>query len=698
MSNGIRVLVIDDDIVIRKSVTKLLSTEGYEVFPAESGKKGIEIISNTVIDIVILDVMMPDMDGYSTCQRIRKFKDVSTVPVIMLTGVEDADSVSKAFDAGATDFVTKPINWALLTQRVKYALRSRDTYLELKRNQSRLRQSQQLAKIGYWELNPVSMMLKFSEEMCAMLGHDDNNGEIDYQSFIDLVHPEEREVIDRFFHIAIVEKNGFQIDHRMVLADGKEIIVQSQAQIEENELQQSFCIIGVIQDITKRKEAEALIEYQHFYDQLTGLPNKNGFTQTLDNVIKRAKEKNIIHAVLFVGLDRFKLINESLGHSDGDLILKQIADRLATLVRDGFTVARFSGDVFAISTSELKNADEASGIARNIKEMIAQPVVLKENEYFLTSSTGITLFPIEENSSEALYRATETAMNNAKHSGGNRYLYYDATLNIKAARKLDIEKGLRKALDNNEFRLFYQPQVDVQTRKIVGLEALVRWDHPENGIISPLDFIPVAEECGLIIPIGEWVLEEACQQVRQWTNKYEPLSVGVNLSAKQFMQEGLSQKIKNIISRTGIAPQSLDLEITESIVLNDIQETIDILQDFRDIGVSTSMDDFGTGYSSLNYLHQLPIDTLKIDRAFIKGIGNNGPDNGGIARAIIAMAHSLGMSVIAEGVETEYQFNFLARYQCDEIQGFLYSPPVPAEKFEEMLKIPVNPFRKSVAG
>ncbi|MDH5191034.1 MAG: EAL domain-containing protein [Gammaproteobacteria bacterium] len=691
------ILVIDDDSIIRKAVNKLLSKEGYVVVEAESGQRGIELFSQNIPDLVLLDVMMPDMNGYVTCKEIRKIDGAEFVPMIMLTGLDDVDAVSSSFDAGATDFISKPINWVLLAQRIRYALRSRDIHNELQRNQMRLENAQKLAKLGYWEIDPKAMVMKCSSEMCRLIKCEQPHLELPISDFLSMVDENERDNITSLM-TGITENKSYVVDHYLTCKDGSRIIVQNQAEIETSSSGEILSIVGTIQDISDRKEAELLIEYHRTYDSLTELPNKMNFSGLVENAVQNAIEQHKMLAVYFVGLDRFKLINDTLGHTTGDKLLMSIGERLSLLTKRGYTIARFSGDVFSILSPTINDVSRVNSTAQDLLDIVSEKLVIDGHELFVTASIGIALFPNEDESSEALLKEADSAMFNAKSSGGNRYLYYDAGLNLKVARKVELEKDLRKAIENKEFVLYYQPQIDTESRRIIGMEALIRWQHPKKGLISPFDFIPVAEESGLIVPIGQWVLEEACMQIAKWVKQYGPLSMGINLSARQFVDGDLSRNLDILLKKENLDPQYLDLEITESIVLWDLDETVDMLLQFREKGVSTSMDDFGTGYSSLSYLHKLPIDSLKIDRAFIKDISPEDINSGAIARAIIAMAHSLGMNVIAEGVETEFQFNFLKKHGCDEIQGFLFSPPVPAEDFEQLLIQTPEPHIKSTVA
>ena len=389
-------------------------------------------------------------------------------------------------------------------------------------------------------------------------------------------------------------------------------------------------------------------------------------------------------AVVFIGIDRFKNINETLGHSVGDDLLIQIADRLS-VIEDSF-LARYSGDVFAMSISKMNTIDKAIFATSQIRELLSQPFSTMGNELYITVSIGVSVYPLCYGGKDQLLSHAESAMYYSKDSGGNRVSCFDQKMTIKGKRRLYIETDLRKAIDNDQFEIYYQPQVSVQNRRLIGMEALIRWNHPEHGLILPEEFIPVAEETGLILPIGRWVLEKATQQVSEWINKgHGLLRVGVNLSPLQFEDKNLVKEIHNALTSTGLPPCALDIELTESAAMRDIKQTIDILSQFREMGIQTSMDDFGTGYSSLSYLKMMPLHTLKIDRAFIKDISQTGK-NGELAEMIISMCHTLGLNVIAEGVETEEHMQFLVNHECIEAQGYLFSPPMPASDFEKILE------------
>lgn len=679
------VLVVDDDRVTRNTLIKVLSKSGYEVREAENGQTALDLFREQTPDIILMDVMMPIMDGYTTCNEVRKLADHQSVPIIMLTGLNDMESIDQAFDSGATDFITKPINWTLLVKRVRYSLRTRAMGFALRRNEERLKKAQRIAKLAYWEYDLVHDNLLCSDELFEMLEVPPTVQGDSLENFMRYVHPDDIEDVRIRIQRAIDENKPYRLDHRLLKSTGEEIYVQQQGELQVSE-HQSVRLVGTLQDITERKKAEQLIEYQAYYDQLTGLPNRKLLSERLRHALSIASQQDNQAAVLFAGIDRFKVVNDMLGHAQGDVVLQQVGERLQELDSEVTTVARFGADVFALLVEGIRNISAVDALIQQIQQEVCAPFNLGNEDFFITCSIGISLFPMDCEDDECLLKSADAAMYKAKEEGTGKYCYYTSDINADAHRRLAMEKDLRGAEQRGEMVVHYQPQVDVGTRQIISMEALIRWQHPQKGMISPFEFIGVAEESGLILPIGEWVLRTACQQVRTWEKEgYGKLRVGVNLSAKQFADQDLLSLVKQVLDETSIDPDCLDLEVTESIAMEDMQGCINTLAAIRELGVHTSMDDFGTGYSSLSYLQQMPLNTLKIDRAFIKDISDEG-ENGEIARAIIAMAHSLGMHVIAEGVETEGHFEFLKRHSCDTIQGFLFSPPVPADKFVSLLE------------
>jgi diguanylate cyclase (GGDEF)-like protein len=428
----------------------------------------------------------------------------------------------------------------------------------------------------------------------------------------------------------------------------------------------------------------ATVEMEHlaYHDALTGLPNRPLFMDRLIMALAQAARVNQKVAVFFLDLDRFKDINDSLGHSTGDGLLKAVAERIRRCVREGDTVSRFGGDEFTLMIPTVDHIEDAAKIAQKIIETLKIPFSIADHELFVTTSIGISLYPNDGTDPETLVRNADTAMYRAKDQGRDNYQLYAPAMNARALERLALENMLRKALSHRDFVLFYQPVVDINSKNVVGVEALIRWKHPELGLLSPAHFISAAETSGLIIPIGDWVLRTACRQAKLWQKKIDSeLTVAVNLSARQFQQPNLTEEIAEVLEETGLEAKYLELEITESNAMQNAENTIYTLRELKALGVRISMDDFGTGYSSLNYLKRFPIDTLKLDQSFVREITSN-PTDAAIATAVIAMAHTLNLKVIGEGVEKEDQFEFLQKRGCDYIQGYLFSPPLAVENLE----------------
>ncbi|HEX9397646.1 MAG TPA: EAL domain-containing protein [Burkholderiales bacterium] len=437
----------------------------------------------------------------------------------------------------------------------------------------------------------------------------------------------------------------------------------------------------------ERKAYQVQLEHQANYDTLTGLPNRNLLNDRLRQAVygKRTPRNT---AVVFMDLDHFKFVNDSLGHSVGDKLLKGMSERLRAVLREGDTVGRVGGDEFVIILNGQSNEEVIFRAMQRIAARVSEPITIEGKELYVTCSAGISLYPQDGEDVDTLLKNADAAMYRAKEHGRNNFQFYTSEMNERVNERLQMENALRRALERQEFLLHYQQKVDVKTGAIIGAEALVRWLHPEWGLVRPVRFIPLAEETGLIVQLGEWVLHEACRQTRTWMDQgLNPGVVSVNLSARQFRQEGLVRMVSRILEDTGVDPLQLEVELTESMVMHNVEAAIATLQGLKSLGVTLSVDDFGTGYSSLSYLKNLPIDTLKIDRSFVREIGTGAEeDEGVLAQAIISLGHSLHLKVIAEGVETDAQLRFLKRHDCDQVQGFLYGEPVPPAGYAGLLE------------
>ena len=505
---------------------------------------------------------------------------------------------------------------------------------------------------------------------------------------LELVHPDDRDLYSqRLEELLNNNEKGRSVVFRLCDKGGACHWLEETASVIDHDGQTA--VMGISVDVTARKAAEDRLAHQAFHDALTGLPNRVLFMERLDTVIRRCRRRTgETYSVFFVDLDRFKLVNDSLGHHVGDLLLKGIGRRLIRALRTCDTVARFGGDEFVVLLDGLGTAREANAVIRRIQDELARPFDLDGSEVFVTASIGVVLGGEDYSCADDVIRDSDIAMYRAKNQGRACYEVFDSGMHRQAVKLLQMESDLRRALERREFRIYYQPIMSLSRGKLSSLEALVRWEHPVRGLVQPVEFIPMAEETGLIVPIGELVMSEACRQMATWQKTVPGLSglpVAVNLSARQLQHEDLVEQVRDILFDTGLAPQCLRLEITESVVMADAGQALDILERLRSLGVRVAVDDFGTGYSSLSYLHRLPIDTLKVDKSFVAHMAE---DNAEIVRTVISLARALNLEVVAEGVETDLQADELAALNCHHAQGFHYAKPMApsdlAKLFEQL--------------
>ena len=515
-------------------------------------------------------------------------------------------------------------------------------------------------------------------------------------SFTQLIHPEDLNQVRTEIEGAVKRKRSFQLIYRIIDLQARQKWVWEQGIGVYASTGELVALEGFIIDVTERKLSEERLQFLAHHDALTGLPNRTLFLEHLRLALITAVRHQRLVAVLFLDLDRFKLINDTLGHATGDLVLKSVAERLTACLRRSDTVARLrnrndtvarlGGDEFTLLLTDIAQTADVPIIVQRILNAFIPPFVIEGQELFVTPSIGISLYPNDGDNAEKLLRNADTALYRAKEQGRNNYQFYLPEMNAKVSERLTMENNLRKALEREELLLHYQPQVDLNTGQIIGMEALVRWHHPDSGLVSPAKFIPLAEETGLIISLGEWVLRTACAQNKAWqASGLSPIRVGVNLSGRQFQQKGLIETVSRALRETGLSAEYLELELTESILMQKVETITSALSELDAMGIQISIDDFGTGYSSLSYLKRFPISKLKVDRSFVNDITTD-PDDAAITAAIITMAHSLKLKVVAEGVETPAQLAFLRSLKCDGMQGYLFSRPLASKEATELLK------------
>jgi predicted signal transduction protein with EAL and GGDEF domain len=579
-----KILVCDDDLNVRLLTRQCLEAEGMEVVEAADGPQSLEVFQSERPDLVFLDVEMPGMTGLEVCQRIRELPQGESIPIMIVTGSDDRESIDQGYNAGATQYKTKPVNWSLLGRDVQYMLRASNAFNALKRQEDRLR-------------------------------------------------------------------------------------------------------------------------YLAYYDPLTNLPNRRSFNEQLNRILKRSQRRQSNAALLFIDLDHFKRINDSIGHARGDHLLIEIAKRLASELREddainyltnssgdaqsdpeiNTEIARLGGDEFTVVLSDVTDINHIEAVAKRLLDTLSDPIPLQSHNPVVTPSIGIAVFPQDGHNPETLVRNADTAMYVAKAAGRACYRFYDEDMNARAVEHLKMEEELREAMRNQELELRYQPQVDSKTGAVVSMEALIRWKHPVRGMVSPAEFIPVAERTGQIIELGQWVLSEVARNCLYWDSiGLTGFRVCVNISPLQFNQGDLPRWIDDFLQESGLPANRLELELTESAIMTDAETNIAKLRDLKSIGVDLAVDDFGTGYSSLSYLKRFPIDTLKIDQSFVHDLDS--PDGAAIIDAILALAKTLNLQVIAEGIETAHQLAYLAGKECDLLQGYYFSRPIYTEGVPEIMR------------
>ncbi|MBT7445822.1 MAG: diguanylate cyclase [Methylococcales bacterium] len=607
--NKATILIADDDRVSRKLAATALRKHQFNVIEAGNGEEGVASFTDHHIDMVLLDVVMPVMDGFEACTTMRKLIEGKHIPIVMMTGLHDTESINKAFAAGATDFITKPINFTVLDYRVEFILRAQESINTSRQNTQRLSLVQDIAKIAYYEIDVEQKMVNLSNAMRDLFQLPYNDV-CSLEQLLNIVHKDDQKNITDNLINKLASHEAITVEHRVVLPNERQSIIY-----QESEATRANIRLVVAQDVTERRKAEADINQLAYFDKLTGLPNRSFLHKHLDYVLDLSKRHQRLAGVFSIDLDLFQRINDNFGHHVGDKIITETAERLSKCMRQsdcvsrpaltpgnndnaerkGDTVAHLGGDEFTIILGEISRPEDAAHIARRIMSILSAPYHIEEHEIFITVSIGIGLFPDNGENSKLLLQNATSAMHHAKSLGRNNFQFYSKSLNQETMAKLEMENDLRRAMEHNELELYYQPKVCSQTGLPIGMEALIRWNHPEKGLVPPFTFIPLAEETGLIEDIGNWVLREACRQNKAWQDEgMTKLRIAVNLSALQF-NDRLIDSVTSVLKDTQLPYEYLELEITESILMDSCDTSNELLMQLKKMGIHIAVDDFGTG-------------------------------------------------------------------------------------------------------
>ena len=682
-SQNKRILLVDDDASFRIITGSVLKASAFIVDEAENGLQALEKVKQQKPDLILLDALMDELNGFETCRLLRENPDIKDVPIIMSTGLGDIDSINQAFESGATDFMVKPLNYPILIHRLWFILRADENANALRNSKHQLSAAQRIARLGYWVWDVKNNHFQISEQLAELCSINLQTFDSSLEGFVRLIDSEDQEIVKNMIMAAPYNKSIQHIDYRLQISESKSIFVhQEMVKIIENNQAK---ITGTVQDISQKKENEKQIHRLAYFDNLTGIPSRSYYQERIQTIIQTAYCRNEQFAFLFLDLDGFKDINDSFGHNQGDQLLKVIAKRVQEVIRDEDFAARLGGDEFCIILNDIKGIESVEEVAKRCLKKINTPLFLNNHQIKPRVSIGIAIFPHDGNDEVSLLKAADTAMYAAKEAGKQRYTFYSHDMAILAISRLEKEQMLREAFEKEQFILHFQPQISLSTGRMIGVEALARWLHPEKGLIPPNEFIPLIEQLGLMVDFSNWVLKTVCEQIAQWHQAGLPyLQVAVNISPSHFQDSALIDTVKDLLDENNVSAQYLELEVTESALQT--EGHIEIFEQLREIGIKISIDDFGTGYSCLASLKQLPLDCIKIDKVFLDDVVTNS-HTALLLGAIIGLANALDYKLVAEGVETKDQLLVMHGLGCQVIQGYIFSRPVPGEKIPELMEI-----------
>lgn len=679
-------LVVDDEEANRDMLSRRLQRAGYAVEVAAGGQEALDRIRDHQVDLVLLDIMMPGMSGIEMLKLLRATYSPDELPVIMVTAISERDGLVEALNLGANDYVVKPVDFPVVKARIESQLRRKRAEQDLRRSEERYALAAQGANDGLWHWDLETGRVYYSPRWKEIVGFEDSEIGDRPDEWLGRIHADDRPEVEA--QLADLwsrpDEAKFYSEHRLRHKNGAFRWVLGRAGLMHSRDGKAIRMSGSLTDITDSKTL----------DPLTGLANRALIVEWLERALAGVRRNaHRTFAALFVDLDHFKVINDSLGHLTGDQLLIHVGRRLRQAVRDPGkgreldTVGRFGGDEFVILIDHVGSAEAAEAVAGRLLEALRKPFTLEGKEAFITASAGIALGGAHYQSAAEILRDADTAMYRAKTLGRDRPVVFDSEMRQQALLRLELEQDLRRAIERNQLVVFYQPKVSLLDGKLAGFEALLRWLHPTRGLIPPAEFIPLAEDSGLIVPIGLWVLRESCGAMARWHAEFDvqpPLEISVNVSVRQLRQADFAEQVVSLLRETGLRPASLHLEVTESIVLEDTQSTVRVLSGLKALGIGLKIDDFGTGYSSLKYLNDYPFNSLKIDRSFVSRLGRD-ENSSEVVKAILAMAKTMNLEVIAEGVETEEQLSYLKTAGCRFGQGYLFARPMPREDAQAYL-------------